>query len=347
MAAGVSETMRVSCLDVWTARIQEEVRACLPSGFSIRFARSYDPDEQRLLAAEADFLLTGWAEVTGAMMAASPRLLMIQKWGVGIDRIDLEAAEREGVAVAVTAGANASAVAEHANMLMLAVFRRLSFVDRATREGRWVFAEMRERCFQLRGKTVGLLGFGHIGRAVARKLAGFEVSLVYCDPVAPDLAIERALAAKRVSLDELLATSDVVSLHLPGGGANRHLIGPKAFGRMKEGAILINTARGDVVDPTALCEALRSGRLMGAGLDVFDPEPPSPQAELLSFDQVVLTPHTAGSVLDNVGNVARHAFGNMLTFWRGEALPPADVVVAPRRPRAAERGAPAATERPS
>jgi D-3-phosphoglycerate dehydrogenase len=321
----------VSSLDLWTPRIQDEVRACLPPGFTIRFASSYDADEQRALAAEADIILAGWAEVTDAMMAAAPRLRMIQKWGIGVDRIDLEAARRRGIAVAITAGANASAVAEHTLMLMLAVYRRLSLVDRALREGRWLFAEMRERCFQLRGKTVGLVGFGHIGRAVARKIAGFEVEVIYCDPIPAPPEVEAALGAVRVGMDALLARSDIVSLHCPGGGENRHLIDAAALERMKRGAVLINAARGDIVDEAALCDALRSGHLMGAGLDVYDPEPPEPGAAILGFDQVVITPHTAGSVLDNVGNVARHAFGNMLRMLEGRDLPPADIVVAPAR----------------
>jgi phosphoglycerate dehydrogenase-like enzyme len=326
--------VHVSCLDVWTPTIQSEVRKRLPSDYTIRFASSYDPAEQSALAAEADVILTGWAEVTSAMVRAASRLRMIQKWGIGVDRIDLDAAWERAIVVAITAGGNAHPVAEHAIMLMLAVFRRLSFVDRAMREGRWLFAEMRERCFQLRGKKVGLLGFGNIGRAVACKLAGFEVEILYADPVPAPGDVERALAATRVPLEELLTRSDIVSLHLPGGGANRHLIDAAALRRMKKGAVLINTARGAIVDETALVEALRDGHLMGAGLDVYDPEPPEMGAALVGFDQVVLTPHTAGSVLDNVGNVARHAFANMERIFRGEALAAADLVVAPEAPRA-------------
>ncbi len=331
--------MHISSLDVWTPKIQDEVRAHLPEGFTIRFAASYDESEQARLAAEADFILAGWAGVTGAMIRTAPRLRMIQKWGIGVDRIDLAAAERAGVVVAIAAGSNASAVAEHAIMLMLAVYRRLSLIDAATHDGRWLFAEMRERCFQLRGKTVGLVGFGHIGRAVAKKLSGFEVSVLYRDPVEPPPEVARALGAEAVSFDALLARSDVVSLHLPGGAANRHVIDAKALARMKRGAVLVNTARGDVLDETALCEALRSGHLMGAGLDVYEPEPPRPNNPLLAFDQVVLTPHTAGSVFDNVGNVARHAFGNMLKVMRGEDLSAADAVVLPQGRRGPAGGA--------
>lgn len=328
----------IASLDVWTPKIQALVRGCLPDGFAIRFASSYDAAEQAGLVAGADFVLTGWAEVTARMLAAAPRLRLIQKWGIGVDRIDLAAAERAGIPVAITAGGNASVVAEHTVMLMLAVYRRLSLVDRALREGRWLFADMRERCFSLKAKRVGLIGFGHIGRMVAAKLAGFEVEVVYHDPVRADPGTEQRLAAKPVPMDELLATSDVVSLHLPGGPPNAGLIDRAALAAMKPGAVLVNAARGDLVDEEALLEALRAGHLMGAGLDVYEPEPPRADNPLLALDQVVVTPHTAGSVIDNVENVARHAFGNMERVLRGEPLRPADVIVAPASPPLAAQG---------
>lgn len=333
--------MNIGSLDVWTPTIQELVRANLPAGFTIRFAASYDPAEQTAIVSEADVVLTGWAEVTGEMIRAAPRLRMIQKWGIGVDRIDLETARREGVVVAITAGGNADAVAEHAVMLMLAVYRRLPFVDRSVREGRWLFAEMRERCFALHGRTVGLLGFGSIGRLVARRLRGFDVHIVYFDPVRPDPAVEHELGASYRPFDELLRESDIVSLHLPGGPDNRNLIGADAFAAMKHGAVLINTARGELVDEDALCDALASGRLGGAGLDTFSSEPPSPDARLLRFDQVVLTPHTAGSVLDDVERVARHAFRNIVSVLHDGPIAEADVVVLP-----SQRSLPAPTRGP-
>ncbi len=317
----------VAVLDVWAPAVQEAVRACLPQGWSIRFARDYTEAHQRALAAEADVIVPGWAAVDAGMIAASPRLRMIQKWGIGLDRIDLDAVERAGLTLAITAGANASVVAEHAVMLMLAVYRRLSMIDRATREGRWLFDEMRGVCRRLGGKTVGLIGFGHIGRMLAKKLSGFEVTVLYTDPRRCDPETEARLGVRFVSRDELLAESDVVSLHIPGGEETRHLMNADAFSRMKPGAILINVSRGEIVDETALAAAIRSGRLMGAGLDVFESEPPAQDNPLLGLDEVVLTPHTAGSVIDNVPNVARHAFGNIETFLSGRPLGPADLVL--------------------
>jgi phosphoglycerate dehydrogenase-like enzyme len=321
--------MRIASLDVWTPRIQDIVREALPRGYDIAFASSYARDEQLALAHGADAILAGWAEVDGEMIRSAPGLRVIQKWGIGVDRIDLHTAAAEGVAVAIAAGCNASPVAEHTIMLMLSVYRRLSEVDRSMRDGRWIFSEMRERCYSLRGKTVGLVGLGNIGRSVARKLSGFEVDVTYYDPRRPEASVESALGATFVPMDRLLAESDVISLHLPGGAENRHLFGAKAFSRLKRGAILINTARGDLVDEDALCDAVESGHLMGAGLDVYEPEPPVPGSRLTRFDQVVLTPHTAGSVIDNVEHVAAHVFGNIDAILNGRPISAADRVVTP------------------
>lgn len=321
--------MKIASLDVWTPRIRQIVRGACPSGYQIVFAESYDRAEQLRLAADADVILAGWAEVDAAMIRAAPRLRAVQKWGIGVDRIDLRAAAAEGVAVAIAAGSNASPVAEHAVMLMLAVLRRLSEVDRSMRDGRWIFAEMRERCYSLRGKTVGLVGFGNIGRKVATKLAGFEVQVVYFDPVRPTPEDERRLGATFVPMDRLLAESDIVSLHMPGGPENHGAFGSGTFARMKPGAVLINTARGEIVGEEALCDALQSGHLMGAGLDVFEPEPPAADMRIARFDQVVLTPHTAGSVIDNVAHVAAHVFGNIEALVHGKAIAATDLVVAP------------------
>jgi D-3-phosphoglycerate dehydrogenase len=201
------------------------------------------------------------------------------------------------------------------------------------REGRWIHSELRPQCLQLRNRTVGIVGLGNIGRMVARKLGGFEARVLYYDPVRPNAETERELAVTYVGLDELLRTSDLITLHCPGGDANHHLLDAAAFERMKPGVVLINAARGDLIDDAALVDALRSGKVSGAGLDVFEPEPLLPGSPYRELDNVVLTPHTAASVMDNVVNVARHAFRNMLRVANGEELSAADIVVAAPRPR--------------
>jgi D-3-phosphoglycerate dehydrogenase len=261
------------------------------------------------------------------MLRHAKKLRFIEKWGIGVDRIDVEAARRMKIPLAITAGSNAGPVAELAIALMLGVYRRLAQVDSAMRRGKWLKAEMRELGYQVAGKTVGLLGFGNIGRMVARRLRGFDAKLIYYDARRPDAATEASLGVNYVSLEDLLGQSDILSLHAPFIPDTAKIINAASIARMKTGAILINTARGELVDESALHDALVSGKLRGAGLDAFDPEPPLPDNPLLKLDQVLVTPHTGGAVFDNVENVARHAIGNIQRFLRGEPIAPQDVIV--------------------
>ncbi|OWT76954.1 MULTISPECIES: 2-hydroxyacid dehydrogenase [unclassified Achromobacter] len=320
---------KVSFLDVMAAPVRQAIRAAAPAEFEITFAESGAPDAQMALMPHAEFIVAGFQPVTSAMIAAAPRLKMIQKWGIGYDKIDLDAARERGMVVAITSGANAGPVAEHAIALMLAVYRRLPLVDRKTREGVWLKSEMRSVCYQIAGKTVGLVGFGNIARMVARRLRGFDADILYTARRPADAEIERALGVRHVPMDELLARSDIVSLHVPLTDATRTLIDAAALSRMKAGAILINTARGGVVDEAALHDALVSGKLHGAGLDVFAHEPVAAGNPLLALDQVVVSPHSGGAVFDNVGYVAARAFGNLGRFLRNQSIPPEDLIVAP------------------
>jgi phosphoglycerate dehydrogenase-like enzyme len=328
----------VACLDVWAPAVIDVVRRTASPQLDLRFAKTYDESEQLGLAENAEFLLPGWAAVTAPMLERAKKLRMIQKWGIGVDRIDVEAARRLGIPLAITAGSNASPVAELAIALILAVYRRLPYVNRVMREGKWTKSEMRETCFQIGGKTVGIVGFGNIGRTLAKKLRGFEPRIVYYDARRADPETERALNATYAGLDDLLAQSDIVSLHAPATAQTARVINAQSIAKMKDGAVLINTARGELVDEKALYDALRSGKLRGAGLDAFDPEPPSADNPLLTLDQVVVTPHAGGGVFDNVENVARHALGNIERFLRGEPIAPADVVI-PVQSRAETRHA--------
>lgn len=328
----MKSVVRVECLGfVFDPVAQAIIRDMAPEGLDLSFAERPEQQSDRRLAV-CDFIM-GVAPVTEAMILKAPKLRLIQKWGIGVDKIDLKAAERHGVYVAITAGANSATIAEHTVLLMLAVLRRLVVADRALREGRWIPAELRPQSRKLAGKTVGILGFGNIGRAVARQLQGFGTEIIYHDARGPQDG-GKPLNATYVSFAELLARSDILTLHIPGGGVNRHLLDKASIAGMKRGAAIVNAARGDLIDEDALADALESGRISGAGLDVFETEPLGSQSRLCKLDNVVLTPHSAGSVMDDVAPMAAHAFANIRRFLRGEGIPSADLIVEPARPRA-------------
>ena len=297
------------------------------AGVDLHFAKSYDDAEQFELVEKAEIILAGWAAVTEPMLKRAGKLRFIEKWGIGVDRIDVDAARRMKIPLAITAGSNAGPVAELAIGLMLGVYRRLAQVDSALRRGKWLKAEMREIGYQIAGKTVGLFGFGNIGRMVAQRLRGFKPTILYYDAKRADPDTEARLNAQYAPFDRLLAESDILSLHAPFIPDTAKIINATSIAKMKAGAVLINTARGELVDEKALYEALVSGKLRGAGPDAFDPEPPSADNPLLTLDQVLVTPHTGGAVFDNVENVARHAIGNILRFLRGEPIARQDVII--------------------
>ncbi|MEJ8571547.1 2-hydroxyacid dehydrogenase [Microbaculum marinum] len=300
------------------------IRGVAPAGLELAFAeRMQDMNEAVLYGSDVWLAV---APVTADMLARAERLRFIQKWGTGYDRIDVEAAARRGVGVAITAGANSTTIAEHTLALMLTVLRHVAGADRAVRAGRWDPAALRPLMHGLSGKTVGIVGFGNIGKALTRMLQGFGVTVLYNRRSGRDPEGD-ALNARFAEMPQLLAESDVVTLHCPGDAANRHMFAAPQFDAMKPGAVFINTARGSLVVEDDLVDALRSGRLLGAGLDVFAEEPLSSGSPLVDLDNVVMTPHVAGGIMDNIAPMARHAFGNILRFFNGEPLDPADVIV--------------------
>lgn len=241
--------------------------------------------------ADCSAVLLRSARVTAEDLARMPRLRVIGKHGIGLDSIDVAAATARGVAVVNAPTANANAVAEHAVALLLALVKHIVPMDKATRTGNFA---RRNTCvsFELSGKRVGLVGLGRIARLAARKLSGFGVDLVGCDPFVDGEAV-RDLGIRVLPMEEVLRTSDFVSLHTPLTPETRHLIGAEALALMKPTAFLINASRGEVVDETALLSALKSGALAGAGLDVFEQEPPQADSPLFELENVVLSPHNA------------------------------------------------------
>jgi D-3-phosphoglycerate dehydrogenase len=322
-------TQHIAFLTPMAEPTREVVRALLPDGFTISFAQTNEEAEHLTLVPEACVIMAVGTYVTADLIARAPQLKLIQKWGIGVDKIDLDAARRAGVTVAITAGATSIPVSEHTLMLMLATSRRLPLAHRSLQEGKWIATELRTVCSMLDGKTIGLFGFGNIARFVAKRLSGFDVKILYHSRrrVAPEL--ESQFRAEYVDFDTLLAQSDLLSLHAPLAPETRQLFNRVTFNKMKRGAILINTARGELIDETDLIDALRTGQLSGAGLDTFSGEPPSASNPLFHMDQVVATPHSAGGVFDNVPHIVGHMFRNIKQFHQSQPLDAADIIVAP------------------
>jgi phosphoglycerate dehydrogenase-like enzyme len=286
-----------------------------PPGFEVvPMARDASADDRARLLANADFLMGSWVTTAVTLTEddyrAAAHLKLVQVMSAGYEHVDVRLAQRFGVPVATFGDAMASVVAEHTLLLILAVCRRLLQLDSAVRSGAWRANEpvMRE----LRGKRVGLIGLGYIGREVAARLQAFGAHVVYFSrtPGISELTF--------LPMDELLASSDIVSLHVPLAPSTRGLIGARELGLMKPDAVLINTSRGPVVDEAALLAALESGRLAGAGLDVLTSEPPDVGDPLLQRPDVVFTPHNAGQAEDVWPRIVRTCFQNIERVARGE-----------------------------
>ena len=251
-----------------------------------------------------DGLVVRTSPLRAELLAHCPRLRAIGKHGVGVDNIDIAAASEAGIVVFNTPGANALAVAEAAVALMLAVVKRLRVAHDLVAGGR--FAERGPwRAGDLAGKTLGLIGGGRIAGEVARICRhGFGMTVLVYDPYASAAQAEAVGAVRIVSLDAMLPRADIVSIHTPLTAETRGLLGRGRLAHMKPGAVLINTARGGIVDEAALVEALAAGRIGGAGLDVFEEEPPPPKHPLFALDNVILSPHVAGITDDSARKMA-------------------------------------------
>jgi phosphoglycerate dehydrogenase-like enzyme len=308
-------------LQPW-AFVDQLVFDLCPSGFDIvPMARAASAEERARVLADADFLMGSWVTtavtLTEEDFRAGRRLKLVQLMSAGYEHVPLSLAARYGVPVAHFGDAMASVVAEHTVLLILAVYRRLLQLDSAVRSGAWRSTEPVLR--ELRGKRVGLIGLGFIGREVARRLGGFGAQVSYCSRHRLSVDDEGELGVRSAPLDELLAASDVVSLHVPLTPSTRGLIGARELGLMKSGAVLINTSRGAVVDQSALLAALEAGVLAGAGLDVLDPEPPESTSPLLRLPNVVFTPHTAGQAEEVWPRIVQTCFANIERVARGDA----------------------------
>jgi phosphoglycerate dehydrogenase-like enzyme len=295
----------------------ETARTLRDAGFAIRYAPRVSertPDEVAALMADATAGIISTDPFDESVFARCPELRVLARVGVGTDAIDLSAATEAGVAVTITPGANADTVADHTIALMLACNRRLLENDRSMRDGNWDRGGALSGT-DLTGSTVGIVGLGSIGRAVAKRLRGFDVTVIGADPqqIAGDGIIQ-------LPLGEVLRSADVVTVHVPLLPSTRGLIGRAELGSVRPGTILINTSRGGVVDEDALVDALADGRLAAAGLDVFAREPPV-GSPFLGMSNVVLSPHIAGISVYSQRMMLGMAVASLLDVVAGRPTP--------------------------
>ncbi len=318
---------RVLLIDPTPLPLVERIRPMFAAGADLDVVPTYSEEDLARHAAETEILLVVHRKVDACLLSILPHVRFVQRVGVGYDNLDLDALQAAGVVAAYTPGANAVAVAEHTILLMLALLKRFAAAESATRQGGWPTVELFQAGIgELANTTVGLVGFGNIGRAVAQRLAPFGSRLLYTARHAVDPATELLFGECYASLDDLLASSTIVSLHIPLNEATRGLIGEAELAKMPAGAFLVNTSRGEVIDEAALRRALVSGKLGGAALDVLSNERPggNPFADL---PQVIVTPHMAGGSRAAVERALQMAIANIARFLRGES--PLDLVPMP------------------
>ncbi|KGD87361.1 C-terminal binding protein [Rhizobium sp. YS-1r] len=268
-------------------------------------------------AKDAEALMVLREPITARVLSELKNLKVIGRFGVGLDSIDVEAATQAGVQVTYVPDSNIDEVSTHALALILSLARKLKVYDSAVRQGRWLAMDDGAGITRPSEQILGLIGFGQIGRLTAAKARAFGYEIIAYDPY---ISAERisATGARPVSLDELFAQADFISLHIPATPETRKIISAEALNKMKKGAYVINVSRGGLVDEAALAEAIQSGHIAGAGIDTFEKEPPAPDNPLLALDQVIVSPHAAHYSTQSYTEVRSKVFADVAAVLKGE-----------------------------
>ena len=270
------------------------------------YGRIMTEDEIMELIHDVDGIILGVDPFGKGVFEQAKKLKVISRYGVGTDNIDKESASERDIPIFRTVGANTEAVADYAFGLMLDLTRKIAFIDRQCRNGNWTKIKTRE----MNGKVLGLIGFGAIGKAVARRGAGFNMKIMVYDPYA-NIEEAKRLGVELVGLKTLYRDSDFISLHVPLVEETTHMINREAFRAMKPSAVVVNTARGGIVDEAALLEALQTGEIAAAGVDVFDVEPPA-NPDLMKLDNLLVGAHCAASSIEAIDKMSYMAAENLI-----------------------------------
>lgn len=309
----------IQITNTYKGEVRKIVEDCTPEGFIVRTLNSNSQEELETLIGDADYMLaSGRVKINSDVLENARNLKMIQRTGVGLDSLDLDAIRSAGIPLYVNKGVNAQSVAEHAILLMLACLRKLTIIDRNSKIGIWKSKEQAITTHELHGKTVGLIGLGNIGSRVATILKAFGVKTVYYAAYRESTETEKELGAEFVSMEQVFSQADIISLHCPLTPDTKGLIDDSALALMKDGVIIINTARGGLIDEKALYRAIESGRVGFAGLDVYAKEPFSTDNKLIASERVIASPHIAGVTYDAFAKMITEAMKNIVLFDRGE-----------------------------
>ena len=295
------------------------IKSILPHQFDFKMLEEQTEECFIRSVGDADYILAGGrTKLTSTVLDKAKNLKMIQRSGVGLDSLDLDSIKAKGIPLYVNQGVNAQSVAEHTLMMILACMKKMPLINSKTKNGIWRKQEQGLQTFELKGKTVGIIGMGHIARALVSLLKPFHVNLLYNSRSRADGAFEIENNLRFVTMDELLQNADVVTVHCALTPQTRNLINADTIQKMKEGSILINTARGGIVNTQALADALLSGKLSFAAIDVHEQEPLPDDYILKNIENVILTPHIAGVSYDAFRTMMHDAFRNIELFDRGE-----------------------------
>jgi len=292
-----------------------------PETWTTQVVEGKSPEAEQLKAVkDADFVMVFRAKLTDELARAAGKARLVQLLSAGYDSMNLKLLKELNIPCANNGGANSRAVADHAVLGMLALYRNLSAADKAMREGKWSAAIDGTNTFEMAGKTVGIMGIGNIGQKVARRVQAFESKVQYYDPYlsAANLEQVKQLGARPVSLEELFRSSDIFTSHAPLTKETHHVVNRERLAMMKPTAIVVNASRGPIVDEAALIEALQQKRIAGAAIDVFEDEPTAPNNPLFKLDNVIVTPHSAGTTWDTWFRRADFAYQNMRRVWDGQ-----------------------------
>jgi phosphoglycerate dehydrogenase-like enzyme len=318
--SGKGEMPKVVLITTLAPELAALLTSAAPADYEVATYPMKMPEGEKAAAvADADFLILFPGVISEPVLRSARKAKLLQLVSAGFDKIDLGLCRELGIPVANNGGTNAIDVAEHALCMILAFYRRLPAMDRAVRENSWSALDSGATTYTIHGKTIGIVGFGKIGRRTAQLLRPFGARLLYYDPFPVTPEVEAEYGVARSSLPELLAAADVVTLHVPLNAETKHLIGAAELEQMKPTALLVNTCRGPVVEEGALVAALQQGRIMGAALDVLVTEPPAPDNPLLQLDTVLFTPHTAGVTYDTWQRRGEFIFQNLARVWAGQA----------------------------